>query len=142
MPEVLTIRDDAERARRIAELHSDESSRSFAELLIDCERTRRRGLSWSGCCESRTPAEGSRVTRQGLVPEQPEDPTGISLAFVAMDDYVVGPMAKLEGSPVAGLGENDAVYALEDPDGRVIGDTIRRSAENDKEALLALIHAL
>lgn len=37
MLEVLTIRDDAERARRIGDLHVDERSRSFAELLIDLE---------------------------------------------------------------------------------------------------------
>ena len=37
MLEVLTIRDDAERARRIGELHADERSRGFAELLIDLE---------------------------------------------------------------------------------------------------------
>jgi hypothetical protein len=40
--------------------------------------------------------------------EQPEDPTGIFLAFVAMGSHV-GPMANLDGGPVAGLEENDAL---------------------------------
>ncbi len=35
--EVLSIRDDAERARQIGKLHADERSRSFAEVLIDIE---------------------------------------------------------------------------------------------------------
>ena len=37
MLEVLTIRDAAERARRIGELHADERGRGFAEFLIDLE---------------------------------------------------------------------------------------------------------
>jgi hypothetical protein len=35
--EVLEIRDDDERARRIGKLYADERSRSFAEVLIDLE---------------------------------------------------------------------------------------------------------
>jgi hypothetical protein len=34
---VLSIRDDAERARRIGEVHADERSRGVAELFIDLE---------------------------------------------------------------------------------------------------------
>lgn len=37
MLEVLTIRDDSERARQIGEFHADERSRGFVEVLIDCE---------------------------------------------------------------------------------------------------------
>lgn len=36
MLRVLTLPDEA-RARRIGELYADERSRSFAEVLIDCE---------------------------------------------------------------------------------------------------------
>lgn len=67
--------------------------------------------------------------------EQPEDPTGVSLAFVAVDDQA-GHLAKLEGGPVTGLGENHVLCAIEDLDGGVIADSIRRLAENDQEALL------
>jgi hypothetical protein len=35
--EVLTTRDDADRARRIGELYADDRSRSFAEFFIDLE---------------------------------------------------------------------------------------------------------
>jgi len=35
--DVLTTRDDADRARRIGELYADDRSRSFAECLIDLE---------------------------------------------------------------------------------------------------------
>ena len=36
--ELLRIRDEAERARRIGELHVDDRTRGFAELLIDLEQ--------------------------------------------------------------------------------------------------------
>ena len=45
---------DFERADRLGEFWSYPQSRTFAELLIDCERTGRSERCSSGCCGSLT----------------------------------------------------------------------------------------
>jgi hypothetical protein len=43
---------DFERADRIGEFWGYPESRTFAELLIDCEEDRTQRRCWWGCCEN------------------------------------------------------------------------------------------
>jgi hypothetical protein len=55
---------DFDRADRIGEFWGYPQSRTFAELLIDCEEDRTLQRCWSGCCERRIgDAEGAPRAR-------------------------------------------------------------------------------
>jgi hypothetical protein len=58
---------DFERADRIGEFWGYPESRTFAELLIDCERTGRFEQCSSGCCERRNGGARQQSRARGLV---------------------------------------------------------------------------
>jgi hypothetical protein len=62
MLRILTIRDDAQRASEIGNLHQEGVLREFAELLIDCEEDRFYGPYLWAC--SGKPADLRGATQQ------------------------------------------------------------------------------
>ncbi len=66
--------------------------------------------------------------------EELERASGFRLVLEDVNDQL-GRVPNLDGRPVACLDENDAIDSTHDLDRRVLGDAIRRVAEDEDEPL-------